>query len=257
MIDKSKFISAAEQIAAEDPKYELGHDGHDGFCDCIGLVIGAIRRCGGQWRGTHGTNYAARSEMDGKVMKIVGSGDLQPGEVVYKAYEPEQGGYNLPAKYRQGGESCNGDLRDYYHVGIVESVYPLRIRHMTSPKAKMDTSLGKWGYHGRLKKIDYTGGGGKPMDEVIISGGNIEEPINMRKTASTGSPIVAKIPQGSMATLIEGGGAWNQIVWNGKTGYVMSQFVQKKGDDEEKVSVSKAELEKIYDMIGDWLGKRG
>lgn len=252
-----EFLAKAEEIAAEEPVYQSGHDGHDGFCDCIGLIIGAIRRAGGQWRGLHGSNYAARTELREKIQPIAGTGELLPGDVVFKAYEPGQGGYNLPKRYEPGGESYNGDLRDYYHIGIVESVYPLRIRHMTTPKAKMDTSIGKWGWHGQLKKISYSGGE-KKMEKVIISGGNPNEQIRLRKAASTGSAILAEMPQGSEAELIEGGGAWNQIVYSGITGYVMSVFVHRKEDHAgETITVSKVELEKIYNMIGDMLGMRG
>ena len=256
MIKVEEFLAAAEQIAAEEPAYGQGHDGHDGLCDCIGLIIGAIRRCGGQWRGLHGSNYAARNELAGKIAPISGSGDLVPGEVVFKGYDVNQGGYNLPDRYLPGRQDYTGDLHDYYHVGIVESVYPLRIRHMTSPRPKMDTSIGKWGYHGKLKKVDYSGGG-KEMETVIISGGNPDEPIRLRKAASTGSKILAEMPQGSEAQLIEGGGTWNLIAWNGLQGYVMSVFVHAKGEDRETVTVSRAELEKIYDTLGDMLGLRG
>lgn len=51
-----EFLTNVRRIQAADPRYRLGRDGSDGYCDCIGLVIGAIRRSGGQWRGIHGTN---------------------------------------------------------------------------------------------------------------------------------------------------------------------------------------------------------
>lgn len=199
MIDVNRFVAAAEQIAAEEPGYEKGHDGSDGLCDCVGLPIGSIRRCGGQWRGTHGSNYAARSETE-DLRPIVSSGDLKIGEVVYKAYEPNQGGYDLPDKYKAGGGSYNGDLRDYYHIGIVVSVYPLRIRHMTTPKPKMDTSIGKWGWHGRLKKIDYSGETpgkeeGKTMQAmVVLPSGARGSTVNMREGPSRKDGIALHVP---------------------------------------------------------------
>jgi len=269
MIDARVFIAKAEEIAAEEPRYKKGGDGDSGYCDCIGLIIGAIRRAGGQWRGMHGSNYAARREMD-TLQKINGSAELVPGEVVYKAYEPGQGGYNLPGRYEHGGDYFNGDLRDYYHIGIVTSVYPLRIRHMNSPRSKVDTSIGKWAYHGKLKKVELGEGTagkteGKKMETVIIGGGDTSKPIHMRQSGSTKGKIVADIPQGSTAELLEGGGVWNEIKWNGKTGYVMATFVKKangggSADQEqagENISVSRAELEKIYDALGDMLGLRG
>jgi hypothetical protein len=251
------FLTRIEQIAAEEPRYQHGHDGSDGYCDCIGLIIGAIRRAGGQWRGLHGSNYAARSEVV-SLKKITASSALGVGDVVFKAYEPEQGGYNLPSRYDPGGSDYNGDIRDYYHVGVVVSTYPLRIRHMTSPRPKMDTSLGKWAYHGRLKKIDYSGG--HEMGTVTISGGNQDQPVRLRKAASTSSSILAEIPQGSTAELLDDGGTWCKVSWNGLTGYVMGVFVHNgagPAPDPGNVSVNRAELEKVYDIIGDWRGLRG
>ena len=52
MVKLDAFLKNADQIAAESPSYKLGHDGSDGECDCIGLIIGAIRRSGGTWSGT-------------------------------------------------------------------------------------------------------------------------------------------------------------------------------------------------------------
>ena len=98
-VDVKKFLTRVEEIAAEGPGYQHGHSGDDHLCDCIGLIIGAIRRAGGQWRGTHGTNYAARQEMK-YLRKIENTGDLKAGEVVYKAYEPGVGGYDLLAAPR-------------------------------------------------------------------------------------------------------------------------------------------------------------
>lgn len=262
MIEAEKFIAAAEEIAAEEPAYKQGHSGNDGYCDCIGLIIGAIERCGEKWDGIHGSNWAARNATE-SLSRITGTGDLQPGEAVYKAYEPTDPKWNLPERYRE-----SRDQRDYYHVGIVVSVYPLRIRHMTTPSPKMDTSIGKWGWHGKLKKIKAAGSAGTGsaekeetgMETVIIAGGDISKPIHMRKAASTGSAIVADIPQGTTVEIIEGGGMWNCVKFGNLTGYVMAKFVQHGNGGigtEEMITVCRADLEKAYDIIGDLLGLRG
>ena len=247
------FLAEVESIAAEEPAYKLGHYGQDGLCDCIGLIIGAIRRAGGEWRGLHGSNYAARSEMR-ELLRIRSDEDLQPGEVVYKAYEPNKGGYNLTER-----DNNSGDKRDYYHIGVVLSSSPLRIRHMTTPKPRLDTALGKWSYHGRLKKVDYSNESeGQILDRIIISGGDITAPIHMRQSPDTKARIVADIPQGSDAVLLESGGAWNQVAWSGQSGYVMAKFVHKATDSSgETITVSRAELERAYDILGDLLGLRG
>ena len=264
-VSVNAFIAAAEQIANEGPAYQHGGDGSGGYCDCIGLIIGAIRRCGGQWRGTHGSNYAARYEVD-RIRKITSNVELKRGDVVFKAYEPGQGGYSLPGKYEKGGESYTGDLRDYYHIGIVESANPLNIRHMTTPKAKMDYQLGKWAYAGRLKKLDAEetestgtagGGGKKTMETVIISGGNTEKPINMRSIASTASTKIGEIPQGTEVEILEGGGAFSRVKYGNLIGWVMNDYVHRETETGEHISVNRAELEKAYDILGDMLGLRG
>ena len=35
-----EFLTNVRRIQAADPRYRLGRDGSDGYCDCIGLVIG-------------------------------------------------------------------------------------------------------------------------------------------------------------------------------------------------------------------------
>lgn len=86
-----EFLTNVRRIQAADPRYRLGRDGSDGYCDCIGLVIGAIRRSGGQWRGIHGTNWTARNAMH-DLNPLRGAGQLQGGELVFRAHEPGRKG---------------------------------------------------------------------------------------------------------------------------------------------------------------------
>ncbi len=295
MITPKMLIAKVEEIAVEDPSYRIGGTGNDGTCDCIGLVVGAIRRAGGKWTGSKGTNYAARNEMV-SLQVIVGSADLSVGEVVYKAREPGEPGYDEETIRKRYTDSP--DKRDYYHIGVVESVYPLRIRHMTTPRAKMDTSLGKWRFHGWLKKISREGyndasafqspshesasdpasagngsiggggtslsGGNKPVKTGIIYGGNLAVPVNMRTSGSLQSPILCKIPQNTPVELLNSGDRWCRVSYDGKTGYVQSYFVHDEASaepenaiDPDSVKVPRARLESVYDEIGDWLGYRG
>lgn len=135
---REEFARNALDIAEERPRYELGGDGSDGTCDCVGLCIGALRRGGVKYKNLHGTNWAARNEAV-ELWKIDRVSDLRVGDTVLKAYEPGDANWNLPARYAN-----DPDQRDYYHAGVVVSVNPLRIVHMTSPTAKTDTTLGKW-----------------------------------------------------------------------------------------------------------------
>ncbi len=265
-ITTEQFLAKVEEIAAEDPAYRIGGTGTDGTCDCIGLIVGAFRRAGGKWTGAKGTNYAARNEMV-SLKPIIGSSDLVVGEVVYKAREPEEAGYDEETIRKKYGSSP--DKRDYYHIGVVESVYPLRIRHMTTPRVKMDTGLGKWKFHGWLKKLskdlengnstDYTGGASE-MERVEIYGGNGNLPVNMRFSGSLQSPILCTIPQHTQVELVEDEGRWCTVMYNGKKGAVQSAFVHKgeeHSEDDGMIRISREKVEAVYDEIGSWLGLRG
>ena len=144
----SAFLAAVDAIAAERPTYRLGGKAEDGTCDCIGLVIGALTRCGVKWPGIHGSNWAARNAM-AWLLPVSDASDLTVGDIVYKARRPGETGYSLPDRY-----AADPDRSDYYDVGVVRSVSPLRIVHCTSPGGVVnDTKLGKWAYRGGLSLI--------------------------------------------------------------------------------------------------------
>ena len=235
MISAEKYVDGVKSIYVEQPAYALGHDGTDGKCDCIGMVKGAIRRAGGDASGLSGTNWAARYTIV-KLQKIISSADLQPGEVVLKGRGPGGSGYDLPEKYRQGGSNYTGDLTDYYHIGTVTNVYPLEITHMTSPTAKIDTSIGKWAYHGKLPKVDYnTKTEPEPAPEpekekqMATVAADKGKNVNLRAKPSQMAALVDRIPIGETVEILEWGTDWSRIKWKNKTGWMMSKFL-KQGD---------------------------
>lgn len=234
MIPLEQFILEIWKIRAAQPTYRLGGSGVDGTCDCIGLIIGAIRRAGGTWPGTHGSNYAARYEMaaaPGGLGPIGNSVDLSVGEVVYKVRRPGDAGYDLPHKY------CGDDLLDFYHVGVVMAVSPLEIWHCTAGAdgggIRVDLKLGKWSWAGRLARIDYgKEGGGLPMEEqetgratawVMAANG---EPVRLRQLPGKHSQTLAKIPVGTGVQVLETGSQWCTILALGKRGYMMREFLR-------------------------------
>ena len=100
------FLEQLETICATKPDYRIGGSGTDGTCDCIGLIIGAVRRAGGSWNGYHGSNYAARKQMvDFVELKTA---HLFVGEIVFKARNPDDSSYSLPDRYKLGGANCTG-----------------------------------------------------------------------------------------------------------------------------------------------------
>ena len=164
IISVETYVSGVNAIYREQPEYKLGHDGSDGFCDCIGMVKGAIKRGGGNPSGLSGTNYAARYTIR-NFARIPSVSALSVGDVVLKGRQPGESGYSLPDKYKN-----SGDLTDYYHIGTVTKVNPLEITHMTTPTAKKDTKIGKWAYFGQLPQVDRSSPTPSPSYPVLHRG---------------------------------------------------------------------------------------
>ena len=220
MVEQSSFLAAVNAIYRESPSYRLGGDGSDGTCDCIGLIIGAIRRCGGTWTGTHGSNYAARYAMRA-LRQVTSAAALGVGEIVYKAHEPGDAGYALPSTYRN-----DSDQRDYYHVGVVMGVSPLKIMHCTSPTVKIDTKLGKWAYAGRLKVVEQDGKGVDDMDALYMATVNTQQgPLNVRDAPKTGK-VIGQIPKGAAVEVLSEG-EWERVRYGALEGYSSAQYLKR------------------------------
>lgn len=237
----SGFLQQVRQIAAEGPKYRLGGYARDGTCDCIGLTIGAIRRAGGEWKGTHGSNYAARYEMDD--LRRVTTADLRPGWQVLKAKEPGASGWKLPGRY-----AGHADQRDYYHAGVVTGVDPLEITHSTGTgkpsSIKVDTRLGAWGWGGPLKKVRY-GVAAEAQDAAVtapdataadavagMSGATVHTqnggPLKLRAKPIKSCRLYWTIPCGAAVEVLQtdtGSDGWWKVRYGRRTGYCWNQYL--------------------------------
>ncbi|MGN0777819.1 MAG: SH3 domain-containing protein [Aristaeellaceae bacterium] len=215
------FLAAVEDIRAEGPSYRLGGSGDDGTCDCIGLIMGALARCGVSWPGIHGSNWAARNAMDW-LMQVSAADDLAVGDIVYKARKPGVSGYSLPSRY-----AGDPDRTDYYHVGVVRSVQPLEIVHCTSPGVVVDRKLGKWTYHGRLSMVQDEGSGetmeeAMEMTTVVASSG---KSVNLRSKPEKGAALVERVPVGAQVEVLARGSGWCRVRYGRYEGYMMAEFL--------------------------------
>ena len=59
---------------------------------------------------------------------------------------------------------------------------------------------------------------------VTVSSPN-GKPVNLRKAANKNAPLVDQIPDGTEAELLQGGDVWSKIKANGKTGWMMAEFL--------------------------------
>lgn len=229
-----KFLDKALQLFNSNPKRREPGDGSDGYCDCIGYLIGSLRRTGLKWTGIHGSNWAARKEAI-NLHSVKSVSDLEVGDMVLKGCQPGASRYALPGRYKQSGAYYNGDLTDYYHAGLVYSTNPLEIRHMSS-KMTIDKKIGNWNYAAKLKPLVDAGA----YDETI-SGDTIVLPssgtqarvtapsggtVNLRKTPSTRGAITAKVPLSTIVTIKQPGEEWCKIKYGNKIGYMMAKFLE-------------------------------
>jgi hypothetical protein len=220
VISVRAFLAGVASIVDERPKYKLGMDGTGRLCDCIGLVIGGVRRAGGTWVGTHGSNWAARNAMRG--LHDLYSMDL--GEVVYKAREPGEASWGLPDAY-----AGHPDRRDYYHAGVVTSIAPLRITHCTSGGGvngiKVDSKIGNWAWGGKLKMVDY--GDEDIVDEPDLMWTTAEtgRTVNMRAKPDPKSITVARVPIDTEVEASGQSGDWRRVSYAGKSGWILSNYL--------------------------------
>ena len=252
-MDRNTYAKYAEEIAKEKPAYRLGGDGSDGTCDCIGLGIGAMRRGGIPYNGLHGTNWAARHEAV-ELWDVQSAEQLRIGDTLLKAREPGDPRWNLPKRYRD-----DPDQRDYYHAGIVTSIHPLRITHMTSPTAKVDTTLGAWRYGFLFRQLQEDSGEDMLEETQAICRAVVitkDDPLHIRRAPVTGE-VIGHVPIGATVDVLEDG-EWAKIRWNGVTGYASRAFLQPEFEDDElpeEVDVTTLIEEstgQVIQLIGRW-----
>lgn len=223
------FVAMVMQFVRAKPKYKLGCSGFD-YCDCIGMVIGALRRLGIKWVGIHGSNYAARYRLTGGIHKVGSAGDLKIGYLVFKGNTNPKTS-KLPARYKKGGALYNGDLTDYYHVGVVTSTNPLVISHMTSPTVKQDKVLGQWQYFGLCQYVDYSGEQPEPQPTPVEKTAVVWAPtgktVNLRKGPGKNYRVLVRVPIGETVTVLGNETNWTHVRYNNYTGYMMSEFLRK------------------------------
>ena len=267
MISVETFLDCVNENAGRITHYEPGGDGSDGGCDCIGLIIGALRLAGEKWKGTHGSNWAARNELQEPwPFRIGEEWELFPGAVVFKAKEPGESGFDLPDAYKN-----SSDKRDYYHVGVVINVSPLCIMHCTSSGdvdgIKTDTTLGKWAFYGRLKQVNYDGEE-KPETayhaRVFADNGY---PVNMRTSPNLAAAVIAKVPLDTVVNVLEDVNAdWAKIRYVNQSGFMMRRFLNPMYDDvtqpdtgapeydHGKMMLLRAYLAEAMKLVDDMLG---
>lgn len=225
-IKVSDLLSELNIMLKEHWSYIWG-SASKGCVDCSGALVYVFRKYGHSIY--HGSNRIARVEVD----ELLPISQAKPGMVAFKARNPGDAKYALPSAYKSGGKNYNGDLRDFYHVGVVGQNGKV-LNAQSSSTGFVESPIKTWTCVGYLKQVDY---GDMQEDnmtndsidicgtaEVIAESGTT---VRMRSKPLKNAPIVANVKVGTLVNLLETTSDWCQIEVNGKVGYMMSKFLNK------------------------------
>lgn len=208
------IIRIFQTMYAEHWKYEWGA-ARRGCVDCSGAFVYAYKQYGLSI--THGSNAIARSY----VRELLPISEAKPGMAAFKLKKPGQAGYALPDRYKS-----SPDQNDYYHIGLVDSDGKHVLNAQGEKAGFTRTPIEKWAVVGDLKAVAY--GGGADMETYIVTAEN-GLPVRVRD-----NPNGKTIDRLKVGTMVEAGepdsDGWQEIRYNGKTGYMMSKFLRKSGD---------------------------
>ena len=219
MIPAAKLIADFQYMYREHWRYEWGA-AQRGCVDCSGAFVYAYNLHGLSI--AHGSNAIARNYVE----RLEPIADAIPGMAAFKYYPPGHPKWNLPAKYRKGGSEYNGDLNDYYHVGLVDGTDKNVLNAKSTQAGFSRDPLSKWSCVGRLKAVNYSGEskGGVPMQMVVSCPAG--ETVRLRNAPKMGAAVVAKIPAGTIVSAEDVGNEdWYLVRYDGKSGYMMAEFL--------------------------------
>ena len=255
MIPVERLIAYFQRMNREHWTYTWG-SAETGNVDCSGAFVWAYRQEGESIY--HGSNRIARVYVE----ELLPISEAEPGMAAFKLRRPGEAYYALPQGYLNGGGQYNGDLNDYHHIGLVDNDprYVLNAKSTAEGFKRSPISDG-WDAVGRLIIVDYNDMEVPDMETYTAivtapSGGT----VRMRKLPTTDSDTVAKVPVGSTVRINESASGWAQITFDGKTGYMMAQYLSEKNAEEPVEDVETTMLEiprSAADVLFNALTKAG
>lgn len=258
-IGVSGFVARVEKIAARKLTYRIGGVGKDGTCDCIGLIMGAMYELGHKPYDLHSTNYFARFQT--MELKKASEKELFLGQLLFRARTNQD---RLNARYLPGGSHYTGDLLDYYHVGVVTSIKPLRIIECTEygdvTGIVINDRFKNWQYGGKLRGVLYEntdmGGIYAPQEvenimalyeaKVITQ----KDPLTLRATPA--GRKIGEIPKDATVEVLADG-TWPRVRYGEEMGYVSGEYLERVEEepDQQKVTIIDSEGNR-FEPVGDF-----
>lgn len=146
-ITSTGLLKTFQQMLDEHWTYRMGA-AQKGCVDCSGAFVYAYRQQGRSIY--HGSNRIARTEIE----ELLPISEAKPGMAAFKVRAPGESRYALPSGYKKGGSHYNGDLRDFYHIGLVGNMGEV-LNAQSAETGFVSSPIGKWAFVARLKQVDY------------------------------------------------------------------------------------------------------
>lgn len=211
-----------QRMLDEHWKYTAGAS-ETGNVDCSGAFVWAYRQHG--QRIYHGSNRIARTG----IVDLVPISAAKPGMAVFKCRNPGDSRYALPSRYKQGGKYYNGDLRDFYHIGLMGEDGKV-LNAQSSATGFVASPVKSWTCAGYLKKVEYKED--TPMEndntEVICVGrvtAQSGSTVNLRAEPSKFAKVLEKVKIGTNVNVIGTTDGWLHVETETNQGYMMEEFV--------------------------------
>lgn len=219
MIKANNLISLFQTMYTEHWKYEWGAS-QEGCVDCSGAFTYAFRKLGGSI--SHGSNTIARKYIKGELLPI---SKAKPGMAAFKRREWTES---------QTGNTWYGSQPgDIYHIGLVDYDTSFVLNAKGKLSGFCRDSIKSWDYVAYLKNVDYSEGGEvMEMAIVVLPTGASGSTVNMRSKPDKRASIVERVPVGAIVSVLEDQGTWVSVKYGGKSGYMMSNFIEYSGQDE-------------------------
>lgn len=236
-ITVSAILGDFKLMLAEHWTYTAGAS-ETGNVDCSGAFVWSFRQHGQSIY--HGSNRIARTEVVG----LVPISAAKPGMAVFKCRNPDDSRYSLPSSYKPGGKYYNGDLRDFYHIGLMgEDCEVLNAQSIAT--GFVASPVKSWTCAGYLKKVDYKED--NPMvddSNGVIYAGRVTaqsgRTVNLRAEPSKSAKVLEKVKIGTSVNVIGTIDGWLHVETETNQGYMMEGFVD--------VGISKTETPTLSEL---------
>ena len=219
----SAILGDFQRMLDEHWKYTAGA-AETGNVDCSGAFVWSYRQRGQHIY--HGSNRIARTE----IVELLPISAAEPGMAAFKTREPSDSRYALPSGYKFGGKYYNGDLRDFYHIGLVGEDGNV-LNAQSSATGFVSSPIKTWSCVARLKKIDYGDDEKMPENTEVLYAGTVfadsGSTVNLRKSASKSSAPIERVKIGATVNVLEDAGEWLKVETETHQGYMMARFVRR------------------------------